>query len=134
VIAKDNLPRFAAEIGFLTAAKQQALLGRLANYRRGPYRETFAATFAALEPEGEEQVYDLTEPATHSFIANGLVVHNCGEQPLYPNEACNLGSLNLARFVRPGAAAGQVGGQGIVGADAMDWERLERAARLAIRF
>ncbi len=132
VIGKDNLARFADEIGFLTEAKQQALLGRLAAYRRGPYRETFTATFAALEPEGEEAVYDLTEPTTHSFIANGLVVHNCGEQPLYPNEACNLGSLNLARFVKPGGVAANRNGRGVL--DAIDWERMERTVRLAIRF
>src|SRR3954447_5072993 len=58
----------------------------------------------------------------------------CGEQPLYPNEACNLGSLNLARFVRPGGAAVRRDGQAVLGADAIDWERLERTVRLTIRF
>jgi ribonucleoside-diphosphate reductase alpha chain len=134
VIAMDNLARFATEIGFLTEAKQQALLARLASSRRGPYRETFRATFAALEPDGEEPVYDLTEPATHSFVANGLVVHNCGEQPLYPNEACNLGSINLARFVRPGGVARHRSARGLAGVEAIDWERLEQTVRLAIRF
>jgi ribonucleoside-diphosphate reductase alpha chain len=134
VVGKDNLARFASEIGFLTQAKQQALLSRLAAYQQGPYRERFTARFAALEPEGEEAVYDLTEPVTHSFVANGLVVHNCGEQPLYPNEACNLGSLNLARFVRAGGLSLQRHGRGLAGVEALDWERMERAVRVAIRF
>jgi ribonucleoside-diphosphate reductase alpha chain len=47
----------------------------------------------------------------------------CGEQPLLPNEACNLGSLNVAQFVR------QEDGRWT-----LDWEELERVVRLAARF
>ncbi|HZE36529.1 MAG TPA: vitamin B12-dependent ribonucleotide reductase [Candidatus Eisenbacteria bacterium] len=47
----------------------------------------------------------------------------CGEQPLLPNEACNLGSLNVAQFARQGDNRW-----------AMDWEELERVVRLAVRF
>ena len=54
------------------------------------------------ESNGLEDVYDITEPETHSFIANGIVVHNCGEIPLQDGGACNLGSLNLSRFVKNG--------------------------------
>ncbi|MBI3079104.1 MAG: vitamin B12-dependent ribonucleotide reductase, partial [Deltaproteobacteria bacterium] len=50
----------------------------------------------------------------------------CGEQPLYPNEACNLGSLNLAKFVRRGRPAN---GRGEIA-----WDGLERATRLCVRF
>ncbi|MBM3460607.1 MAG: vitamin B12-dependent ribonucleotide reductase [Armatimonadetes bacterium] len=42
----------------------------------------------------------------------------CGEQNLLPNDACNLGSINLAAF-----AAG----------DEVDWPRLEQAVGLAVR-
>ena len=48
----------------------------------------------------------------------------CGEQPLLPNEACNLGSLNVSRFARRGEE-GEV---------AVDWEEMERVIRLAVRF
>ncbi|HEY8491222.1 MAG TPA: LAGLIDADG family homing endonuclease [Dehalococcoidia bacterium] len=124
VIARDNLLRFASEIGFLSTAKQSKLTARLGAYRRGPYRERFYARFTALVPDGEEDVYDLTEPETHSFVANGLVVHNCGEQPLYPYDSCNLGSINLAKFVRTGPD----------GRPEVDWDRLAAVVPLCVRF
>jgi ribonucleoside-diphosphate reductase alpha chain len=47
---------------------------------------------------GEEPVYDLTEPATHHFVANGIVVHNCSEYMFLDDTACNLASINLLKF------------------------------------
>jgi ribonucleoside-diphosphate reductase alpha chain len=56
----------------------------------------------------------------------GLVeaTNPCGEQPLLPNEACNLGSINVAMFAR-----GQADGEW-----AVDWTELERVVRLSVRF
>jgi replicative DNA helicase len=34
----------------------------------------------SIDQDGEEDVYDMTVPATHNFIANGVVVHNSLEQ------------------------------------------------------
>ena len=44
-------------------------------------------------------VYDITEPNTHHFVANGIVVHNCGEFCYLDDTACNLSSLNLLKFI-----------------------------------
>ena len=48
----------------------------------------------------------------------------CGEQALGPNDACNLGSVNVSRLVRETAPEGW----------SIDWEELERVVRLAVRF
>ncbi len=54
----------------------------------------------------------------------------CGEQPLAPNDACNLGSINLAKFVKPGEWV-----KDLKEAEArIDWAGLERTVRLAVRF
>ncbi|SDC80798.1 ribonucleoside-diphosphate reductase class II [Candidatus Frackibacter sp. WG12] len=43
----------------------------------------------------------------------------CGEQPLLPNEACNLGSINLSKFIKGGG---------------VDWEALQETVQMAVRF
>ncbi len=119
-ISKTNLIHFADEIGFLTEAKQGKLADYLSRMTRGPYQETFLATVAAVEPDGREAVYDLQQPDTRSFVANGLVVHNCGEQFLGPFENCCLGSINLAQHFGPEGA--------------VDWEKLRQSTVLSTRF
>jgi ribonucleoside-diphosphate reductase alpha chain len=76
-------------------------------------------TVADLALEGEEEVFDLTEPTTSHFFANGMLVHNCGEQPLLPFESCTLGSIDVGRFVADGD---------------LDWERLRETIFAAVRF
>ena len=43
----------------------------------------------------------------------------CGEQPLLPYEACNLGSVNLSHFVKDGK---------------VEWKRLEQTVKSAVHF
>ncbi|MCJ7663765.1 MAG: adenosylcobalamin-dependent ribonucleoside-diphosphate reductase, partial [Desulfobacterales bacterium] len=47
----------------------------------------------------------------------------CGEQPLLPFEACNLGSINLVRMIKQGVEGPRI-----------DWEKMRRTVRLAVRF
>ncbi|MDP3519337.1 MAG: LAGLIDADG family homing endonuclease [Hydrogenophaga sp.] len=100
VISGSNLQVFADRVGFADTAKSQRLEQLLGAYRRVLNRERFTATVLTLEPDGEEPVYDVTVADVHAFDANGLVVHNCGEQPLPPYGCCDLGPVILTRFVR----------------------------------
>ncbi len=48
----------------------------------------------------------------------------CGEQSLYPYESCNLGSINLSKFVKRKAD----------GMYEFDWQKYEQSIRVATRF
>ena len=56
-------------------------------------------------------------PVKH--IAEIEATNPCGEQPLMPYEPCNLGSINLSKFVRDGK---------------VDWDHLRDVIRLSTKF
>jgi ribonucleoside-diphosphate reductase alpha chain len=57
----------------------------------------------------------------------------CGEQPLLPYESCNLGSLNLSRFVKEEAAPARRKAKATA-TKAVDWEGLAEAIPVCVRF
>ncbi|MFZ5825372.1 MAG: adenosylcobalamin-dependent ribonucleoside-diphosphate reductase, partial [Bacillota bacterium] len=61
-------------------------------------------------------------PNNHAEIIEAT--NPCGEQPLPPYGSCNLGSINLANFVK----------NAYTEAADVDWERLGQIARLTTRF
>ncbi|HKK32446.1 MAG TPA: LAGLIDADG family homing endonuclease [Desulfomicrobiaceae bacterium] len=122
VISKNNIFIFSERVGFQDLAKKSRLITLMDGYIRTPNRERFLVTFERLEPDGKEEVFDVQVPGVNAFDANGLYVHNCGEQPLLPYEACNLGSINLAKVFSPDSG------------DGVDWRELKRIIYLGVRF
>ncbi len=116
-IHRPGLSAFASSIGFLDSDVQRRLLSQAVQSVSDGGALT--ATVTAVRPDGTEAVYDLTEPATHAFAANGIVVHNCGEQPLPAWAVCNLGAINLSKFALDGD---------------VDWDTLGTTVRYAVRF
>ncbi|MBI2655886.1 ribonucleoside reductase class II, partial [Candidatus Woesearchaeota archaeon] len=121
-VSKENVPRFADKIGFIhSKLKEKAL--KLNKFKF--YEEYFVDSVKSVEYVGKKEVYDITEPSTHSFIANGLVVHNCGEVLLYPNEPCNLGSINVWAFAKKDEETGET---------TVDWDGLKEVVMSCTRF
>lgn len=118
-ITSESISRFRTSIGFLTECKQFEVDDLVDRYSGSPHKQSFVATFDSLEADGEEMVYDLSVPGLNAFIGNGMVVHNCGEQPLPDWGVCNLAHINLSKFVHNGE---------------VQWDDLKRAARLGVRF
>ena len=100
IVSGDNLAVFAERVGFADTAKAQQLEALLGSFRRQLNRERFVVTVESIDSDGVEPVFDVTVADVHAFDANGLLVHNCAEQPLPPYGCCCLGSIDLTRFVR----------------------------------
>ncbi|MEM1041006.1 MAG: LAGLIDADG family homing endonuclease [Bacteroidota bacterium] len=96
-ICRSSRMQFQQEIGFMEESRKAGEL-RTLNARIRTYRDRLVDRVDSLALLGIEPVYDLTEPATSHFAANGVAVHNCSEYMFLDNSACNLASLNLRKF------------------------------------
>jgi ribonucleoside-diphosphate reductase alpha chain len=87
-------------------------------------RDSLWATVKEIISIGDVDFYDFTVPLHHNYIANGLINHNCGEEPLLEWENCNLGSINLEKYVYEDEK----------GVPHVNWKELAEDVRVAIRF
>ena len=96
-IDQDSLRFFAQHVCLLPGKKRESLAARVAQFSGQSFGAHYD-TVASFTHLGKQQVFDLTEPVTHSFIANGITVHNCSEYMFLDDTACNLASLNVLTF------------------------------------
>jgi ribonucleoside-diphosphate reductase alpha chain len=88
-IYNQQARKFMALVGFpCSDAKQAKIQQTLGRPFLGALKNPRAPEVVSIEPAGTTVVYDVTEPVTHSLIAEGMIAHNC-----------NLASLNLVKFL-----------------------------------
>jgi len=97
IISRNNMTEFVSIIGFM----QNRQNDKIGNYLKSHsvYSEKFETAVKSIEPYISEDVYCCSVPGPNSIIVNNIATMNCGEQIIFTDDACNLGSINLGRFV-----------------------------------
>lgn len=90
----EDLARFTETIGFLHNEKQ-LILSQHPTTGFAKKKTDCYSRIVAIEPCGEEDVYDCTIGTSHCFPANGILSHNCAEQGLGNYETCCLSEIFL---------------------------------------
>ncbi|MFH1199468.1 MAG: LAGLIDADG family homing endonuclease [Candidatus Micrarchaeota archaeon] len=96
-VSRSSRLQFEKLVGFMAESYKAEALHKM-NEEVETYLDSPYDYVKSLEYAGEEDVYDLTEPISNSFIVNGITVHNCSEYMSIDDSACNLASLNLMKF------------------------------------
>lgn len=88
----EGMVKFYNEIGFIHRYKMFKLRDVLIN--KAP------KVVGVTKLNKIEKVYDFNEPLTHWGVVEGVIVHNCAEEPLPEGGSCLIGSHNLSAYVK----------------------------------
>ncbi len=120
ILDKVNRDRFVEVVGFMSKAKQSKAEAFIKSKKRKSNCETFTTTVKFIEAAGFADVYDTTQPFTHTVSYNGIITHQCGEVPLLSYEPCNLGSINLHKMLKSDGS--------------IDWDKLRETVHTSVHF
>jgi ribonucleoside-diphosphate reductase alpha chain len=98
-ITRSSRIIFENEIGFYFDHSKSEKLEKI-NQTYEAYKDQLFDEIKEIKFKGIEEVYDLTEPETSHFVANGILVHNCSEYIFLNWTSCNLASINLLKFLK----------------------------------
>lgn len=106
IVSGRHAETFSKVVGFINTAKLSKLTTRMATMTRGFYEKPMVGTVLSVSKGEVEPVFDCQVPGLNAFVANGTIVHNCGEalleshdvEGLIAGESCNLGSVDLDSF------------------------------------
>ncbi|OGY21140.1 MAG: ribonucleoside-diphosphate reductase, adenosylcobalamin-dependent [Candidatus Chisholmbacteria bacterium RIFCSPLOWO2_01_FULL_49_14] len=142
IVAKaegKRLTNFNVSVGitdrFMEALKKKTTYGLIDPHSGRTVRRVLASTIFNLIAEYAWKVADpglvfldrMNTACPIRHLGEIEATNPCGEQPLLPYQSCNLGSINLAQFVRVQARNDDW-------KKSINWDRLERVVRLAVKF
>ncbi|MGC9089742.1 MAG: LAGLIDADG family homing endonuclease [Caldisericia bacterium] len=119
IISGERAKLFYEKVGFIGTKKEKfenLIKGRKLHKTINNYEYQ---KIISIEEDGEEEVFDIKAPDDYTWITNGVLSLDCGEQPLLPYESCNLGSIDVSKFVKDGK---------------IDYERLGKVVEIGVHF
>lgn len=124
VIMNEGIYKFYKEIGISHPEKKEKLK-KIAEEYYFMSGTNLAKVVEVTNTDLYEDVWDVHEPETLTWVTNGYVSLDCGEEGLPPWGVCNLGSINLSALVK---------GNTIDKKGAFDFQTLKRVVKTAVRF
>lgn len=91
IITRQSMNVFAERVGFSEGSPQEPRLeDMLMSGKRDLYSDKLTASVVSVIDAGKEEVFDVLNTDTTTFIANGVAISNCVEQTLWDKELCCL--------------------------------------------
>ena len=85
--------------GMLSTRKENQLDEHLPARYMDPIHDIWHDAVVSVTDVGREELtYNMTEPTTHTIIAEGIRIPQCSEFANIDNTACNLCAINLTKF------------------------------------